>query len=905
MKAIRRFTVRTVLPEPLQALGELALNLRWSWHHETRELFRSVDPEVWEATGCDPVRLLGAVSGQRLSALAADRRFLRRLHDAEEDLRDYLAGPRWYQQQRGRELPTAIAYFSPEFGITAALPQYSGGLGILAGDHLKAASDLGVPIIGVGLLYRHGYFRQSLSRDGWQQERYPLLDPNELAVSLLREPDGSPSTVVLALPGGRQLHAQIWKAQVGRVPLLMLDSDIEENDARARDVTDRLYGGGSEHRLLQEMLLGIGGVRAVRTFCRLTGHAEPEVFHTNEGHAGFLGVERIRELTRPAEAGGAGLDFDAALEAVRAGTLFTTHTPVPAGIDRFDRQIVHRHFAADGPSSAAGPVGAGARGVGEPLGGVPVDRVLALGAETWTGGDPALFNMAAMGLRLAQRANGVSLLHGQVSRGMFSGLWPGFDAAEVPITSITNGVHAPTWIDPEVVRLAARELGTERIDDAMVLGESRRWDGIDAIADGEIWELRRRLRAQLVDEARARVRASWRQRGAGNAELGWTGAVLDPDVLTIGFARRVPSYKRLTLMLRDQERLRGLLLHPTRPIQIVVAGKAHPADDGGKALIQKLVAFADDPAVRHRIVFLPDYDMDMAAKLYPGCDVWLNNPLRPLEACGTSGMKAALNGALNLSVLDGWWDEWFDGGNGWAIPTADGEPDEDRRDEIESAALYDLIEHQVAPRYYDRDGQGLPRRWIQMVRHTLVTLGPKVLAGRMVREYVERLYAPAAEAQRALAAPDSTPGSATTYAGARELAAWKGRIRARWAQVRVEHVEAAGGADAPELGSTLTLRVQVQLDGLDPSDVDVQVVSGRVDDADVITDVATVSLKPSDRADVDGRWRYEGPLELSRTGPFGYTVRILPSHRLLATESELGLVAVPAEATGFSDGVLR
>ncbi|MEY9848431.1 starch phosphorylase [Streptacidiphilus sp. BW17] len=896
VKAIRRFTVRTVLPEPLQALGELALNLRWSWHPETRELFRSVDPEVWESTGCDPVRLLGVVSGQRLAALAADRRFLRRLHDAHEDLRDYLTGPRWYQQQSDRELPRAIAYFSPEFGITATLPQYSGGLGILAGDHLKAASDLGVPIVGVGLLYRHGYFRQSLSREGWQQERYPLLDPNELAVSLLREEDGSPCTVALGLPGGRSLHAQIWRAQVGRVPLLMLDSDIEENDPRARDVTDRLYGGGSEHRLLQEMLLGIGGVRAVRTFCRLTGHADPEVFHTNEGHAGFLGVERIRELTRPAEDGGMGLDFDAALEAVRAGTLFTTHTPVPAGIDRFDRSVVHRHFATDGPV-----------GSGEPLGGVPVDRVLALGAETWPGGDPALFNMAAMGLRLAQRANGVSLLHGQVSRSMFNGLWPGFDAAEVPITSITNGVHAATWIDPEVVRLAARELGAERIEDAMVLGEARRWDGLDAIADGEIWEMRRRLRAQLVDEARARVRASWRQRGAAVAELGWTGDALDPDVLTIGFARRVPSYKRLTLMLRDAERLRGLLLHPTRPIQIVVAGKAHPADDGGKALIQKLVAFADDPAVRHRIIFLPDYDMDMAAKLYPGCDVWLNNPLRPLEACGTSGMKAALNGALNLSVLDGWWDEWFDASNGWAIPTADGEPDEDRRDEIEAAALYDLIEHQVAPRFYDRDAHGLPRRWIQMVRHTLSTLGPKVLAGRMVREYVERLYLPAAEANRALAVEGVVaPGSVeTAYSGARELAEWKSRIRSRWPQVRVEHVEAAGGADAPELGSTLTLRVQVRLDGLDPSDVDVQVVSGRVDDADVISEVATVSLKPADRADVDGRWRYEGPLELSRTGPFGYTVRILPSHRLLANEVELGLVAVPAEMSGLADGVLR
>ncbi|WP_370083981.1 alpha-glucan family phosphorylase [Streptacidiphilus sp. MAP12-16] len=899
MKAIRRFTVRTVLPEPLQALGELALNLRWSWHPETRDLFREVDPEIWEAAGRDPVRLLGEVAPQRLAALANDRRFLRRLDNTADDLRDYLSGPRWYQDQQGLhdapDLPAAIAYFSPEFGITATLPQYSGGLGILAGDHLKAASDLGVPIIGVGLLYRHGYFRQSLSRDGWQQERYPLLDPNELAVSQLRESDGSPCTVSLSLPGGRQLHARIWKAQVGRVPLLMLDSDIEDNAANERDVTDRLYGGGSEHRLLQEMLLGIGGVRAVRTFCRLTGHAEPEVFHTNEGHAGFLGVERIRELVA-----GDGVseksepvDFDVALEAVRSGTVFTTHTPVPAGIDRFDRQLVFRHFTADAQ-----------------LDGVPVDRVLALGAESWPGGDPALFNMAAMGLRLAQRANGVSTLHGKVSRGMFNGLWPGFDADEVPITSITNGVHAPTWIDPEVVRLGAREIGAERAEEAMMVGESRRWHGIESIPDQEIWELRRRLRAQLVEEARERVRASWRQRGASDAELGWVAEVLDPDVLTIGFARRVPSYKRLTLMLRDPQRLRGLLLHPTRPIQIVVAGKAHPADDGGKRLIQEMVKFADDPAVRHRIVFLPDYDMDMAAALYPGCDVWLNNPLRPLEACGTSGMKSALNGGLNLSVLDGWWDEWFDGSNGWAIPTAEGVsaggpegsglegPEADHRDDLEAAALYDLIEHQVAQRFYDRGGDGLPPRWIEMVRHTLVTLGPKVLAGRMVREYVDRLYTPAAEAHRLLAHDGG-------YDGARELAAWKARVRAAWPAVQVDHGETADGTDSAELGSTLALRVHVSLDGLDPADVDVQVVSGRVDDADRITDATAVSLKAADRADLDGRWRYEGPLELGMTGPFGYTVRILPAHRLLASGAELGLIAVPAETAGMDSGLLR
>ncbi|MEU3459613.1 alpha-glucan family phosphorylase [Streptomyces sp. NPDC006733] len=877
MKAIRRFTVRTVLPEPLRPLGELAQNLRWSWHSESRELFQSVDEEGWRAAAGDPVRLLGAVSKERLGALAQDRRFLRRLSAAAEDLTDYLTNPRWYQGQSS-ELPAAIAYFSPEFGITAALPQYSGGLGILAGDHLKAASDLGVPLIGVGLLYRHGYFRQSLSREGWQQEHYPVLDPNELPLTLLRESDGTPAHVVLALPGGRSLTAHIWKAQVGRVPLLLLDSDVEENHRAERDVTDRLYGGGSEHRLLQEMLLGIGGVRAVRAYCRLTGHPDPEVFHTNEGHAGFLGLERIREL------GGEGLDFDAAVEAVRAGTVFTTHTPVPAGIDRFDRELVGQHL-----------------GDGGELPGVDIQRVLELGMETYSGGDPNVFNMAVMGLRLAQRANGVSTLHGAVSRQMFAGLWPGFDPEEVPIASITNGVHAPTWVAPEVFRLGARQIGAQRAEDALMIGETQRWEPVAEIPDPAVWELRRVLREQLVEDVRRRVRASWRQRGAGLAELGWVDDVLDPDVLTIGFARRVPSYKRLTLMLRDQDRLMDLLLHPERPIQIVVAGKAHPADDGGKRLVQELVRFADDPRVRHRIVFLPDYDMGMAQHLYPGCDVWLNNPLRPLEACGTSGMKAALNGCLNLSVLDGWWDEWFDGNNGWAIPTADdgangssagGDPD--RRDDIEATALYELIENQVAPRFYDHDANGMPARWIEMVRHTLVTLGPKVLAGRMVRDYVGQLYAPAARAHRAIA------GDA-----ARELATWKARVRRGWNQVAVEHVETGSVGGFPELGSTLTLRVQVTLGELDTGDVDVQVLSGRVDDADRIADPAVISLKPTAHADINGRRLYEGPLTLDRTGPFGYTVRVLPTHPLLAAPAELGLIATPAESEGMTAGILR
>ncbi|MDQ3422471.1 MAG: alpha-glucan family phosphorylase [Actinomycetota bacterium] len=863
MRAIRRFTVRPVLPVPLHPLGELIANLRWCWHQETQDLFAAIDRQRWQSYGQDPVRLLGAVSTARLRQLSEDKRFLRRLQLVRADLEEYLTGERWYQSL-GDDAPTSIAYFSPEFGITSVLPHYSGGLGILAGDHLKAASDLGVPLIGVGLLYRHGYFVQSLSREGWQQERYPLVDPDGLPLTLLREPDESPATVAVGMPGGDELVGQIWVAQVGRVPLLLLDTGHEANSGLSRDVTDRLYGGGSEHRLLQEMLLGIGGVRALRAFCRITGAPAPEVFHTNEGHAGFLGLERIRESTEER-----GLDFDTALEVGRAGTVFTTHTPVPAGIDRFPCDLVEQHFGGDNASA-----------------GVPVERILALGAEDYPGGDAGMFNMAVMGLRLAQRANGVSRLHGSVSRGMFDGLWPGFDAAEVPITSITNGVHAPTWVAREVFELGAK------VADASTLENPEGWQVVDEVSSQSLWSTKRVLRARFVAVVRERLRDSWLNRGASPAELGWIAGVLDPDILTIGFARRVPSYKRLTLMLRDPQRLEALLLHPERPIQVVIAGKAHPADEGGKRLIQEIVRFADDPRVRHRIAFLPDYDIAMAQPMYPGCDVWLNNPLRPYEACGTSGMKAALNGALNLSVRDGWWDEWYDGENGWAIPSAEGVDDPERRDDIEATALYDLLEGQVAPRFYDTDGHGVPLRWLEMVRHTLKSLGPKVLASRMVHDYVDQLYRPSAQSSRALDAD---------FAAARSLAQWKARVRSGWDGVRIDHVESSGVADSPELGSSLRVRVWVSLAELTPDDVDLQAVHGLVGADDELREGETVSLQLAESYEGD-RHRYEGVVELARTGPFGYTVRILPRHDLLASSVELGLVAWPTQPADSHPG---
>ena len=848
MKAIRRFTVRTVLPESLNAVTALAANLRWSWHEPTKQLFARIDPERWEELDHDPIALLGGVDPARLDELAHDTQFLADAEALRADLTAYLEQPRWYQQLS--DAPQRIAYFSPEFGIASAIPQYSGGLGILAGDHLKSASDLGVPLIGVGLFYRAGYFRQAIDRDGWQKETYPVIDPDGLPMQMLREHDGSAARVSLTLPGGDALHARVWQMTVGRVVLLLLDTDIHDNTDELRGVTDRLYGGGGEHRLLQELLLGIGGVRAIKRYVELSQTPAPEVFHTNEGHAGFLGLERISDLISD------GLSFDEALQIVRAGTLFTTHTPVPAGIDRFDGELIERYFSTS------------------LLPGVSAPDVLALGTEDYEGGDPAVFNMAVMGLRLAQRANGVSQLHGDVSRGMFGALWEGFDQDDVPITSVTNGVHAPTWTDPLMVSLAKQKLGTYETS-------SCDWNS-DAVTDADLWSVRRAMREQLVHDARARTIAAWAEQNPGVAAPIWMTELLDPDVLTIGFARRVPTYKRLTLMLHDQERLRALLTDPERPVQLVIAGKSHPADDSGKALIQKLVQFAADPEVRRRIVFLPNYDIGMARVLYPGTDIWLNNPLRPLEACGTSGMKAALNGSLNLSILDGWWNEYYDAENGWAIPTADAAGDGAERDKLEAEAMYDLIEHQIAPRFYDRDADGLPRRWLQSIRHTLATLSPELSADRMVREYVERLYVPAAHAERAITADDYRP--------ARELAAWKARVAHEWPHLAVTHVE-SGGVQSPQVGDQLTVRAHVQLAGLTADDVLVEVAFGRARNGDDLVDVHRQPLELAHH-ELGQPAVFAGTVSLERAGSFGYTVRVTPRHALLANPAELGLIAV-------------
>jgi starch phosphorylase len=849
VKPIRKFTVRAVVPPQLSALEELAANLRWSWHEPTRRLFEHIDPSGWRRSERDPIAFLGDVDPARLEQLAGDSGFVEWAERQRDDLRSYVSEPRWFQSL-GAETPRTIAYFSPEFGITDSLPQYSGGLGILAGDHLKAASDLGLPLVAVGLFYKAGYFSQSISPDGWQQERYPALDPDGLPLAVLRRPDGAPVQVTLALPDGGSLHARVWTAAVGRIPLLLLDTDIPANTDDVRQVTDRLYGGGGEHRLQQELLLGIGGVRALRAWAELTGRHAPDVFHMNEGHAGFLGLERIAAYI------GEGLTFAEALQLARAGTVFTTHTPVPAGIDRFDRALVERYLTSS------------------LLPGLDPADALRLGVEP--GADPAssAFNMAMMGLRLAQHANGVSKLHGEVSRRMFGDLWTGFDSEEVPITSITNGVHAPTWTDPALLALAEQRLGTTDAEHADWLS--------DAVGDAELFSVKRGMRLQLVEDARRRLVAAWAEQHGGASAPDWVRRVLDPDVLTVGFARRVPTYKRLTLMLQDPERLKAILTNPDRPVQFVIAGKSHPADDEGKRLIQQLVQFTQQPGLRERIVFLPDYDMGMAERLYPGCDVWLNNPLRPLEACGTSGMKAAMNGALNLSILDGWWAEYAGEDHGWVIPSADAATDAAERDRLEAAALYDLLEHRIAPSFYERDADDVPAEWMTRMRRTLATLSPELGADRMVKEYVQRLYRPAAEQSARVAANAAKP--------ARELAAWTSRVREAWPAVHVAHVESGGVDAAPHVGDELHLRAHVALGPLTPDDVCVEVVYGRSRDDDSIEAPRRTTLEAETATDAAQRV-YAGTLTLDRAGSFGYTVRVVPRHPLLLSSAELGLIA--------------
>ncbi len=848
MKALRSFAVRAALPEPLGILHTIAMNLRWTWDPRAVDLFRWIDPDAWDRSGHDPVQTLGMITKERFRELTEDGPFMAFLASVEEDLQSYLEEPRWFQLHEAPHNLGQIAYFSPEFGVGEALPIYSGGLGVLAGDHLKAASDLGVPLVGVGLLYRQGYFRQHLNADGWQEERYPALDPHGMPLRLLLGDDGLPLKIEVDLAGARCM-AQLWRADVGRVPLVLMDCDVEENDPEERGVTDRLYGGGTEHRLRQEIVLGIGGVRALQAV-----GFECDVFHSNEGHAGFLGLERIRQYVRDEN-----LSFPDALEAVRAATVFTTHTPVPAGIDVYHADLMERYFGSYIKECEAS-----------------FEDFMALGHSGPHVEDlkEMTFNMAVMGFRLAARSNAVSRLHGAVSRSIFSGLWPEIPEDESPIQHITNGVHTSTWLGQEMLEVFDRRLAPGWTE-----AGSGRWEKIHEVPDAEIWRARERARERLVYEVRRRVKSQLIARGASESELAWVDDIFDPGILTIGFARRFAQYKRGALILSDEDRLKRLLLSPDRPIQVVIAGKAHPLDDGGKEMIQRLVHFAADPEVRTRFAFIEDYDMEVGRILCQGADVWLNNPRRPLEACGTSGMKAALNGALNCSILDGWWDECYNGTNGWAIGTVYTYSDLDHQDRVEASALYDLLEREIVPRFHDRPEGPIPRRWIERMKSSIESLGPYVTADRMLRDYVENLYEPASRQGKKM--------TMNAHERAKELAAWKARVLEFWDDV--EFLEVHGETMTADVGENREVNALLRVGRLSPDDITVQLAHGRVGANGEITAPTVVEMKP-DHCDEEGLCAYRGSFSTEAPGLYGFTVRAVPAHRDLTSPMDLGLL---------------
>jgi starch phosphorylase len=709
---MERFAVAASLPSRIHRLHELALDLWWSWTPTARRVFRRLDYPLWRYSAHNPVRMLMTIAAGRLQDAAQDPEFLALYDQAIAGLDEARAAKGTWWADHGPGLNgKVIAYFSAEFALHQSLPIYAGGLGVLAGDHCKEASDLGVPLIGVGFMYPQGYFHQRISTDGWQEEHYERLNWTDAPIETALTKDGKPALTAVPL-GDRTVLAAVWRVRVGRVRLLLLDTDLEENAPWDRELSARLYGGDRETRLQQEIILGVGGVRVLRGL-----GLEPAVWHLNEGHAAFVAVQRIRDLLER------GSSFDDALEEVRRTTVFTTHTPVPAGHDAFPFHLVEKHLA-----SCWGEIGQYRQ------------RFLSLGE--YDSGHGPQFNMTALALRTAANVNGVSALHGEVTRAMWQPIWPELPVERVPVKSITNGVHVPTWIAGAMLDLFNKHLGPGWLDQQ---DETTFWDRLNEIPDEELWTARQILRAELFIFIRERLRQRWAAENVNPIQVVRGGAMLDPHALTIGYARRFTAYKRPELIFHDAERLAKILKAPNRPVQIVFAGKAHPADDPAKHHLQQIFHNALDPMFGGRIAFIDDYDMHVAHCLVGGCDVWLNNPRRPLEASGTSGMKASLNGVPHLSVGDGWWAEGFNGGNGWLIESHADPADLAATDAADAESLYRLLEEQIVPAFYERDERLVPRRWLQVVREAMRSNLPRFSARRMVKQYVREMYTPAAQ----------------------------------------------------------------------------------------------------------------------------------------------------------------
>lgn len=848
MATVSKFTVAPRLPERLQPLMKLANNMWWCWDPEAIGLFFRIDPDLWTATNQSPSLMLARVTQSRFEELAADDSFLAHMDHVAARLDDYMTSSQWRTKHPDASEDFLVTYFSAEFGVHESISIYSGGLGVLAGDHLKAASDLGLPLVGVGLLYREGYFQQYLNADGWQQETYPRNDFYNMPIELARDKDGKAIEIAVEYPG-RMVKARIWRLQVGRVPLYLLDSDHDDNAPEDREITFRLYGGDRDTRIRQEIMLGMGGVLALDAL-----GIHPTCYHMNEGHAAFMTLERIKHVVQQKN-----LTFAQAIETVKAGSFFTTHTPVPAGNDMFDPPMIEHYFGKYCEDVSLG-----------------IDDLLALGRQD-PGDEREPFCMTVLALKLSAHANGVSKLHGTVARNMWRLTWKGVPEDEVPIESVTNGVHTRFWISRDLASLYDRYLGPGWVNNP---DDQSIWQRIDQLPDTELWRTHERRRERLVSFARRRLHAQLKARGAPGTEARQALEVLDPDALTIGFARRFATYKRGALILRDLERLRGILLNPKQPVQFIIAGKAHPADHQAKHLIRELVHFARDPEIRNRFVFIENYDMNVARYLVQGVDCWLNTPRRPMEASGTSGMKVAANGGLNISIPDGWWCEAETlGPNGWSIGKGESYASIEEQDLVESQALYEILEQEIVPMFYDRGRDGIPRAWISRMKCAIGTICPVFNTYRMVQEYADSFYVPCSVRRTRLR--DKKRASAL------ELAKWKQELAAAWPEVAIEAVES--GPRHLTFGESLSVTARIRLGALSSKDVLVEIFYGRLDPSGQVPSGAAVEMKCIENAG-DGVYRFEGAIPCNKTGQLGFTVRVLPSHPELAQKHETALI---------------
>ena len=847
MPTFQTYHVTPTLPAALEPLREMSFNLWWTWEPSARRLFRHLDPELWNRTNHNPVRMLQLSRQSRLEEVSQDKAFLRELKEVHDAFRNYLARKDTYGKTgAGSAIKNPVAYFSAEFGFHESIPNYSGGLGILAGDHCKSASDLDLNFVAIGLLYRHGYFKQQIDKEGVQEAVNLNQNFHDLPIREVRRGDANLLISVRILD--REVFAKIWQLQVGRVSLYLLDTETPENNAEDRLITAELYGGDLEMRMRQEIMLGIGGVKALSAL-----GIEAEVFHMNEGHSAFLALERIRLNVVEKK-----LDFYSALQVVAAANVFTTHTPVPAGNDSFPREMMRKYFAQF-PKELN----------------IPFDEFFSFGQTRVNPGDP--FSMTILALRLSRHANGVSKLHGEVTRSLWKDVWTGVPVHEVPITSITNGVHTKTWMAPEFSALYRKYLR----DWEEHLTEPDFWRGVIDIPDTQLWETHQKLKLRLVEFVRERIRTRRERVGESPEAIRSANQILDPEILTIGFARRFATYKRGALLFDNKERLHRLLNDTRRPVQFIFAGKAHPRDEAGKALIQEVYKFSRQAGLENHLVFLEDYDSYIARRLVQGVDLWLNHPLRPLEASGTSGMKLAPNGGLNLSVLDGWWREGYNGNNGWAIGPEIDDGTIEFQNEVDASSLYQLLENQIIPLYYAKPDGKLPLAWLQLMRESIRSVTPVFNTHRMVKEYTERLYIPAAKSHEDF--------SRDNCAAATHLSQWKSKMRKDWPQVRIQDVQISNiDRQNIPVGESLQLSARVHLGAVDPKQVCVEAYHGESENGGIKNPAVTILAESSQNG--DGSYVYQGSVPAAESGAYGFSVRVVPTHPHLMQAHELRLI---------------